>query len=66
MLKGAVSNLRSGDVELLIAGENDITEGVNSLVSDLRNNPSGYPFYGRIDEFLVQDFSGRISGDYSF
>ncbi len=66
MLKGSVSNLRNGDVELFIEDSENIAGKLEALLSDLKNNPCGYSFYGKIDEITVQDFRGRVFGDYSF
>jgi acylphosphatase len=63
-IRGTASNLSNGTVRILL--DTDDEESVSRFISDLRNNPYGYTFYGRIDSVDVSDYSGSITGDYRF
>jgi len=64
-LRGAVSNLRNGDVELLIDGDVD-SSTFDIFLNDLKINSQNYFFYGKIEKIAVQEYDGPIRGDYRF
>jgi len=66
LFSGCVSNLRDGNVELLLDDSGRSEGEISHLISDLKHNSSGYIFYGRIDEIEVLDYKGQIRGDYRF
>jgi hypothetical protein len=39
---------------------------VDQFISDIRNNPNEFTFYGRIEKIDMYDYDGPISGDYQF
>lgn len=61
---GAVSNCSDGTVRVIL--NTDDSEMVNRYIDDIRMNPDGFSFYGRIQSIDVSDFAGIISGDYRF
>jgi len=42
------------------------SELVNRYIDEIRMNPDGFSFYGRIQSIDVSDFDGIITGDYRF
>lgn len=63
-LRGAVTNMSNGSVCVLI--NTDDENIVNLYMELLLVNPDGYRFFGRITEYRVTEYSGRINGDYVF
>ena len=63
-IRGTASNLPDGTVKVLL--NTDDMGLVNQFISDIRNNPNGFTFYGRIEKVDVNDYAGPISGDYQF
>ena len=63
-LRGTASNLSNGTVRVIL--NTDDNELINRYIADIRGNPDGYTFYGRIDSVEVHDYTGSISGDYQF
>lgn len=61
---GAASNCSDGTVRVIL--NTDDSEMVNRYIDDIRMNPDGFSFYGRIQSIDVSDFTGIISGDYRF
>ncbi|OHD63755.1 MAG: hypothetical protein A2176_14555 [Spirochaetes bacterium RBG_13_51_14] len=63
-IRGSASNISDGSVRVLL--NTDDRELVDRFVSEIKNNPDGYTFYGRIETIDVYDYAGIISGDYQF
>jgi len=63
-LKGSATNLNNGTVRLLIDCDDD--KIISAYVSALIQNPKGIMFYGKITDFEVNDYDGKITGDYVF
>ncbi len=63
-LPGTASNLSDGTVRVLL--DTDDQELLDRYISDLRNNPEGFGFYGRIDSVDVEQYRGPLSGEYRF
>jgi acylphosphatase len=63
-IRGTASNLHDGTVKVLL--NTDDMGLVNQFISDIRNNPSRFTFYGRIETVDVNDYSGPMTGDYQF
>jgi acylphosphatase len=63
-IRGTASNLSDGTVKVVL--NTDDMGLVNQYISNLRNNPSGLTFYGRIEKIEVSDYAGPVSGDYQF
>lgn len=61
---GSVTNLPDGTVRVILDTEDD--ELVDRYIADLRTNPEGFGFYGRIDSVDVGGYRGAISGEYRF
>lgn len=62
-LHGSATNLMDGSVRVLLDCDD---ERVDEYVRALRENPYGYHFLGRIADIAVNDYRGRILGDYVF
>jgi acylphosphatase len=63
-IRGTASNLSDGTVKVVL--NTDDMGLVNQFISNIKNNPSGFTFYGRIEEIDVHDYAGPLSGDYQF
>ncbi|TFH40871.1 MAG: hypothetical protein E4G96_06685 [Chrysiogenales bacterium] len=63
-IRGTASNLSDGTVRVLLdTNDPDLT---GRYVCDIRSNPEGYAFYGRIDSVNVENHDGPLTGEYSF
>ncbi len=63
-INGSASNMRDGSVKLILNAENEST--FQSYITSLISNPDGYLFYGSIADITIEDYSGKIEGDYNF
>jgi len=63
-IRGAASNRADGTVRVLL--DTTDSELVNRYIDEIRMNPDGFSFYGRIQSIDVSDFDGIITGDYRF
>lgn len=63
-ISGSASNLPDGTVRVLLDVDED--DLVARYIADLRNNPEGFGFYGRIESVEVAEYRGAISGEYRF
>jgi len=63
-IQGTASNLSDGTVKVIL--NTDDMGLVNQYISNIRNNPNGFTFYGRIEKIDVFDYAGPVSGDYQF
>jgi acylphosphatase len=61
-LRGAASNLRNGDVQVVLAINDSVK--VKAYVDALRQNRFNYSFYGHISNIIVNQYNGMIDGDY--
>ena len=63
-LHGTATNLSNGSVCILLDTDdkNLISLYMNSLIS----NTDGYTFFGRIEDYKIESYDGRIDGDYIF
>lgn len=63
-IRGSASNRADGTVRVLL--DTTDSELVNRYIDEIRLNPDGFSFYGRIQSIDVSDFDGIITGDYRF
>ncbi|MBN1495800.1 MAG: acylphosphatase [Spirochaetes bacterium] len=63
-IRGSASNLSDGSVKVLL--DTSDMELVNKFIADIKRNPDGLMFYGRIESVDVDEYAGSISGDYQF
>jgi len=63
-LGGSATNLRDGTVRVILDTDDELI--VREYVASLKNNPSGFTFFGSITGVDVSDYSGRSGGDYNF
>lgn len=63
-IRGAASNRADGTVRVLL--DTDDSGLVNRYIDEIKLNPDGFSFYGRIQSIEVSDFTGIVSGDYRF
>ena len=63
-IRGTASNLSDGSVRVLL--NTDDMELVTQFISDIKNNPRGFTFYGRIESVDVSEYSGSLTGEYQF
>ncbi|HPS56519.1 MAG TPA: acylphosphatase [Spirochaetota bacterium] len=63
-LHGTATNLSDGSVCILL--NTDDKNIINSYMDSLIANTDGYNFFGRISDYKVVPFGGRIDGDYIF
>lgn len=63
-LTGTATNLADGSVCILV--NTDDENLINSFMNSLITNSDEYNFYGRITDYKVVPFHGRIDGDYIF
>jgi acylphosphatase len=61
---GSASNIRDGNVRVLLDTDDEVL--VQRYVASLKTNPLAVSFFGRITDIEVNDYSGRIAGDYEF
>jgi acylphosphatase len=63
-IRGTASNLADGTVRVLL--NTDDSELLGRFISDIKNNPDRFTFYGRIELVELTDYSGPLGGDYQF
>lgn len=63
-INGSATNLYDGSVRLILSTQSD--EIFKSYITSLITNPDGYMFYGIIEDISINDYSGKIEGDYNF
>lgn len=63
-LRGGVTNLSDGSVYVIIDTDDKVI--INSLMKSIITNPAGYAFFGRISDYKIERYNGRIDGDYVF
>jgi len=63
-INGSATNLYDGSVKLILNINNE--SSFQCYITSLINNPDGYIFYGTINDILIEDYSGKIDGDYNF
>lgn len=63
-IKGAVSNLSNGKVELIL--KTDDHDAIVKYINALHYNSNNYFFLGNIEDIKVYDYSGQIRGDFNF
>lgn len=63
-IRGTASNMPDGTVKVIL--NTDDIGLVDQFISDIRNNPNEFTFYGRIEKIDMYDYDGPISGDYQF
>ncbi len=63
-IRGTASNMPDGTVRVVL--DTDDASLINTYISELQRNPSGFTFYGSIDSVDILDHKGPIYGDYQF
>ncbi|HQO39024.1 MAG TPA: acylphosphatase [Spirochaetota bacterium] len=63
-LHGGATNQRDGSVCIIIDTDDKII--INSFMDSVITNPAGYAFFGRIFDYKIELYNGRIDGDYIF
>lgn len=63
-IRGSATNLMDGSVRVLIDCDDDNI--LKQYIKSLRENPYNIRFYGSIRDIQVNDYSGHITGDYTF
>jgi len=63
-LHGTATNLSDGSVCILIASDDEIL--ISTYMNSLITNTDEYTFFGRITDYKIVSYGGRIDGDYVF
>ena len=63
-LHGAATNLSDGSVCIILNTDDETL--INSYMNSIIANTDGHRFFGRILDYKVVPFGGRIDGDYIF
>ncbi len=63
-IHGAASNLPDGTVVVLL--KTDSRQETEAYVNALKANPRLIRFYGNIQSISIEEYTGRIYGDYLF
>lgn len=63
-LRGAATNLPDGSVCVILDTDDELK--INSYMNSLIANTDRYTFFGRISDYKVVSYGGRIDGDYIF
>jgi acylphosphatase len=63
-IRGTATNLPDGTVRVIL--NTNTVSLVDQFISDIKTNPDGYMFYGRIESVDVDEYAGPITGDYQF
>jgi len=63
-IQGTASNLPDGTVQVLLNSNDE--KLIKEYLYNIKNNPLGMTFYGRIDDITVSDYQGPMFGDYIF
>ena len=63
-IRGSASNLNNGTVRIILDSDDEQT--INKYIQALKENPYGYPFYGKIHDINISNYEGSIKGDYIF
>ena len=63
-IKGSATNLHDGSVRLILSfhDENLFKQYITALLT----NPDRVTFFGHIIDISINDYSGKIDGDYIF
>lgn len=64
LINGSASNQSDGSVKLILNINSE--SSFQSYITALISNPDGYMFYGNIDDISIEDYIGKIEGDYNF
>lgn len=63
-IRGAASNLADGTVRVLL--DTNASPLIDQFIFDIKTNPDGFMFYGRIESVDVENYAGPLTGDYQF
>jgi len=63
-VRGAASNLRDGTVRVLLDSEDPAL--LDKFITQLKTNPYGFRFFGKISDVSISPFQGEMRGDRVF
>jgi acylphosphatase len=63
-IRGSASNLSNGTVRVILDIDDEQT--ISRYIKSIEHNPYGFPFFGRIEEVSISNYTGSIRGDYVF
>jgi acylphosphatase len=63
-INGSATNLPDNTVQLILM--TDDLKLINEFIDKIKINPSGHTFFGRIDDVEIEDYEGKLRGEYTF